>query len=73
MTSSFGLGRQSTPENLAGVKQQVSYCRQLTGILAGSQDGGWLLKDQSGILKTNGLEGIYGSEAGGGLRGVSEA
>lgn len=24
-------------------------------------------------LKANGLEGIYGSDAGGGLRGVSEA
>jgi len=44
----------------------------LTGILAGSQDGGRPSKDQSDILKTNGLEEIYGSEAGGGLRGVSE-
>lgn len=31
------------------------------------------MKDQSGILKTSGLEGIYGSEAGGTLSGVSEA
>lgn len=73
MPSSFGLGRQSTSENLAGLKWKVSYGRQLRGILAGSQDGGWHLKGQSGSLKTNSLEGIYGSEAGGGLKGAGEA
>lgn len=72
MPSSFGLGRQSTPENLAGLKQQVSYYRQLTPLSWKSRWWG-TFKESEGNFENQWLGRDLWSEGGGGLRGVGEA